>query len=618
LPETLYGEAKMRTSIIVFIFLTVFASTTAAQNPAKTCQQYAKDAVRYQQHNRKSGCGLRGPQWNDNFRYHYNWCVQGNNWRSAANWTAWRHKLISDCQRAKAPMKVVPLAKTYKSQKNVWHKRINHLEKDLSARLNHGMTAIRNKSYKGKAKFLKIKTVPITGVLLASPSWGGKQRAQFDQTYKSALTRARLDPKKLHIKPKIKSVVSTPRNGRVEPGSFLLISGANFGKKPGRVYLRYQVGRETQATEFRKQEKVTKTITLLPYTGSWAKSWYSNLVVVKVNQTYSDPALQADRTGQLLLVLPDGTRAMARITIGAGSPEIVSVQTKGGNNWIRPGEIFTISGYNFGNKPGKVSIYLSQSANKKWLRVKGTTHYVYWPTRGPQPAGTVGLVKTQVLSWSDRSIKLRAGHYKSKYYFGGTTASLIMKNRKGRSGIRNKMWYGPDTEVKMVSGYRWLEAKSKKTAKPTQNGGAMLITHKPSCGDFSSSGEKGWDRFFADVPWPSDVEVIAFDFKQINLKDPYNDLDFFMDQASEILNALDSGPFGVGLYIGKKILRALFSGGGGYHAYVASAPGGYSWTHRGTRSIGIRWESSCDLDGKPIIYVVSFTITGTKQALAKY
>jgi hypothetical protein len=73
----------------------------------------------------------------------------------------------------------------------------------------------------------------------------------------------------------------------------------------------------------------------------------------------------------------------------------------------------------------------------------------------------------------------------------------------------------------------------------------MLVSHKPSCGTFSSSGEKGWDRFFADVPWPDDVEVIAFDFKEIDPEDPYTDLDFFLDQAGEILNALDSGPLGL-------------------------------------------------------------------------
>ena len=196
----------MRTSIIVIFFLTVFASTTAAQNPAKICQQYANDAVRYQQHNQRSGCGLRGPQWNDNFRYHYNWCVQGNNWRSVADWTAWRHKLISDCQRAKAPkkvvplaitpMKVVPLAKTPKAPRNVRLKPINHLEKDLSTRLNHGMTAIRNKTYKSKTTFHKIKTVPLTGVLLASPSLGGKQRAQFDKTYKISPYHGQARPQK--------------------------------------------------------------------------------------------------------------------------------------------------------------------------------------------------------------------------------------------------------------------------------------------------------------------------------------------------------------------------------------------------------------------------------------
>jgi ABC-type dipeptide/oligopeptide/nickel transport system permease component len=83
-------EAKMRILVFALGIILVFASIAAAQTPATICQQYAKDARYYQQQNQRSGCGLRGPQWNDNFRYHYNWCVQGNNWRNAARWTAWR------------------------------------------------------------------------------------------------------------------------------------------------------------------------------------------------------------------------------------------------------------------------------------------------------------------------------------------------------------------------------------------------------------------------------------------------------------------------------------------------------------------------------------------------
>jgi hypothetical protein len=144
-----------------------------------------------------------------------------------------------------------------------------------------------------------------------------------------------------------------------------------------------------------------------------------------------------------------------------------------------------------------------------------------------------------------------------------------------------------------------------------------VVTHIPSCGFLSSSGDKGGDVFFTDAPWPSDVEVIGFDFQALDPEDPYGDLDFFLDQMGDIVDALTSGPFGIAEYIAGRVLSAISSGGGGYHAYVQHAPGGYSWD-KGPHVIGIGWETSCSLGGKPIVYVVSFTITGTKASLAKY
>ena len=596
--------------LAVFIFVAL-TSPAAAQTVSKICDKYARYAVQYQRQNLESGCGLRGPQWNSDYRYHYNWCVRGNNYRGVDKWTAWRGRSIANCRRVKVPQKTAGKAP------NPWLKRLKPIENNLSVRLNNGINAIRNKSRKPGVKWIKMKPVPLTGLMAASKSAALKNLTRFDKTYQSALKKARMDPQKAHLPPKIHSVLSMPRNGRIEPGSSLLITGSNFGNKPGGVYLRYTVGRETSSSEFRKEKTVVKTIPLKPYKGTWAKSWFSNFVVATATGTYSDPGLQADRTGQLLVVLPDGSQAAASITVGAGSPEILAIKTKGGNNWVRPGEEFTVLGRNFGAKPGKARLALSQGSSKRWLRVKGTNHFVYWPTKGPQPAGTVGSVGMQVLSWSNQKVKLRAGYYRPKRYFGGAVATMILHNRAGRSGLFNNIWFGPDTEVKMVSGYKWLDAKARKDAKPTSNGGAMLVSHTPSCHWYGGTADKGGDMFFGDAPWPNDVEVIAFDFKQINPENPYTDLDFFLDQAGEILNALDSGPFGVALYIGKKILSAIISGGGGYHAYVQHAPGGYSW-NKGPHVIAIGWESSCDLGGKPIVYVVSFTITGTKQALARY
>lgn len=39
------------------------------------CRAYATSAVRQQNQNAESRCGLRGARWSDNFAYHYNWCA---------------------------------------------------------------------------------------------------------------------------------------------------------------------------------------------------------------------------------------------------------------------------------------------------------------------------------------------------------------------------------------------------------------------------------------------------------------------------------------------------------------------------------------------------------------
>ncbi len=359
----------------------------------------------------------------------------------------------------------------------------------------------------------EFKPLDTRGIISAArPVAVERDLAAFEKTYQSAMNTARMDPEELHLPPQIHSVLALPRDGRVEPGTSLLITGANFGNKPGRVHLSYTVGRETPSTEARPEETVTETIALEPYKSSWKQSWFSNLVVAKATTTYKDPFLAADRTGQLQLVLPDGSAATTSITVGSGAPEIQSVHTASGHDWIKPGEEFVLHGRNFGDLQGKAKLDLAQSEAKRWQRLKGTNHYVYWPVAGPKQVGTIASVGVEIVRWNDRQVALKAGSYIPQKYFGGTTASLVLENTNGRSDYYNKIWFGSDTEVKVVSGYEWLDANARKAGRPTSNGGATVVTHIPSCGVFSSSGDKGGDVFFADAPWPSDVEVFAFDY----------------------------------------------------------------------------------------------------------
>ena len=61
----------MRSIILwVFGFLVFGSATASAQDVQEICRKYANNAVAFQKRNIELGCGLAGPEWNDNFRYH--------------------------------------------------------------------------------------------------------------------------------------------------------------------------------------------------------------------------------------------------------------------------------------------------------------------------------------------------------------------------------------------------------------------------------------------------------------------------------------------------------------------------------------------------------------------
>lgn len=58
---------------------TVDTGKAAAMLNDLACQDYAKKASLQQQTNLKNNCGMQGPQWNENYNDHYNWCMHGDN-----------------------------------------------------------------------------------------------------------------------------------------------------------------------------------------------------------------------------------------------------------------------------------------------------------------------------------------------------------------------------------------------------------------------------------------------------------------------------------------------------------------------------------------------------------
>lgn len=595
--------------------------TAAAPQPrpevAAACQSYATRAVAQEQTNQQLGCGFAGPEWNGDYRYHYDWCVQGNNASAAPGGDRRREEQLAQCRLAQAPRPAVPApGPATPPQGSEWAGRIDGITSNVLSRLDRDMRNVNALTQQAQGRLMQLRPVDVAGLIAATqPPRIAQTYQAFEQSHRGIFESARVAPKDLHLPPKINAVLTTPQQGRVEPGSAVLVTGANFGNRPGRLYLVYTTRRETPGTEFRPEETVRETVELRPYRASWAESWFSNVVMATAPVTFTDPNLVADRQGELQLVLPDGSIATAPIVVAGGFPEIHSVETASGGGWIRPGEVFTVRGRNFGPS-GRARLWAADPARRIWQRIRGTDRYVYWTPHGMTASAGSSQVGLSVVRWSDDTIQLRAGGHDPQRYFSGGGATLEIENAAGRAGMYNKLGFGPDNKTKRVSGLAWLERSARGAAKATPDGSAMVVTHVPSCG-WTDSGEDGADRFFADVPWPQDVEVIAFDFKEIDPEDPYSDLDFFADQMGALVNAVASGIFGVAKYVAALVLDAVFGGGGGYHAYVMSGPGGYSWENN-PHIIVIDWETDCALGGKPIMYVVSFTIAGTEAALARY
>ena len=349
-------EVSVRRLVIATVVMMALSPAAQAQSVASICDAYARDAVMFQKQNLEASCGLAGPEWNADHLYHYNWCVNGQNYQTATHWTAWRRDKIAQCRTSKAapPPAVQPLQPTQTTKPvtpaqplasgSDWANRIGPITNEVIARLNRGIDAARSR-YLGQLRPATVTPLDIAAIISATqPSQLSDQYRAFEQANRSIFDAAKVVPRNLHLPPKINSVLSTPVNGRVEPGSALLITGSNFGSQPGRLYLTYMTRRETSGTEFSSQASVRRIVELQPFRSTWAQSWFSNVVMAKAPVTFVDPTLRADRPGELQLVLPDGSTATASVTVGGGFPEIQSVQTKSGGGWIKPDEEFTVFG----------------------------------------------------------------------------------------------------------------------------------------------------------------------------------------------------------------------------------------------------------------------------------
>jgi hypothetical protein len=590
----------------------------ASSDIARTCERYATQAVAQHKENTSLECGLRGPEWNAGYAYHYAWCITGNNWRNASQGERLRSQKLAECRTAHAITKPPP-GKPSGHDNSQWVKQVEPLTRDLLAHLDARLEQARKRAKSG-TKWLTYKPLDVPAILAAGKAMSDAQRIKaFDASLGAEIAAAKRNVQDLHLPPAIDMVVTVPSGGRIEPGTALMIAGKNFGSKPGRIYLSYQTRRETPSTEFRKEEVVTETVDVAPYRPNWADSWFPTLIVARVPVTYKDPFLEADREGVLQVVLPDGATAKTTLTVGSGSPRIYEVKTADGNGWIRPGEEFVVIGRNFGDAPGGTAAFsINEPGPMTLKRLGGSDTYVFDPGPASPPTTTSPHIGISITHWSNTRIGLKAGTYADKNFHRAAGAWVVIENVKKQRGIKGGLFFGPDNLAKNVSGLEWIDpqAKKNKVGVESKDKSTLLVRHTPDCGFWDDSGEKGHDSFFSDPGWPKDVDVIGFTFKQIDPEDKYTDADFFVDQAGALLEAASS-PIAFAKFVLGRVLDAIFGGGGGYHVYVSWGPDKLHWM-RGKDPIVVSYESDCSLGGRPIIYMMSFTIIGTKEALAKH
>lgn len=72
------------------------------KNKKDHCDLYAKNAVTANTEAQKLGCGFKPPVWSSNKKMHFDWCMHGNNYKSATAHTKDRGQKLNACKANKA------------------------------------------------------------------------------------------------------------------------------------------------------------------------------------------------------------------------------------------------------------------------------------------------------------------------------------------------------------------------------------------------------------------------------------------------------------------------------------------------------------------------------------
>jgi hypothetical protein len=631
-----------------------------APQPAavQICEGYARQAVQQNQQNTQLSCGLSGPQWNSEYRYHFDWCVQGRNSEAAPRWNQWRDGEIAKCRIAKA--KPAPAPDVTKAQPSVWDaalarlpELVQSLEQKTSVSVNKAANAQTQRAQQqaeAHRKLLALRALPPdTGVLkrIDEAATAFQRRpGTAALTIPESVTQPR--------PPQITTVVVEPRKDVVEPSSVILIGGLNFRDQPGRnrpghIFLRYSDFR----AEFGPPPK-SYDVALMPLKGTWEDSWTDSLILVRVPNTLPGENFLTDRTAQIIITFADGVSLARNVTINAGMPAITEIATSSGivedcclhvmreewrrlegttslilqpinyiraelggprRHWVQPGDTVFIVGRHFGNTPGKAYLAMKRAIGGRAI---------------------VQLVTLKPEDWSDTKISLRAEDFLTAGYVEMQTATLVLETASGREAINNDFAFGPEMGLKIVSGFKWLEGPEeikRQYARPAPNGAAMLVTHMPDCSYIAAvkgeRKEKGVDRYRFPLTFRTEelyeaairgaqgAKVIKVSFKHINPGSPDNELEFFVDRLADFVNAvLSEGPLGLIKFGVTTFVKLLATGSYYTDLDIGAAYDGGAYVGPATGA-GILWETSCGelVGGKPIIYAISFVVVGPKKVL---
>jgi hypothetical protein len=642
-------QADAGTQMRQEVLNTCKAETAPRSEPSSKsfCKQYSNRAIAQFQSGQEAGCqNLKYPVWSMDFNHHhYRWCLTVSAKQADAG-TQMRQDVLNKCNAATAPSsepstkaeggKETAVSKTGSSPVALARAgKVGLFKRNWETLSVQKIGEINAKLTSTQQKHRQQKTLKLTNKFNKTTHIDATYDREIDNLIDAFKKKREVDTSQIQSQI-IYDIRGMPNTKILETDGYVLIAGKGFGKTAGGVRLEYYEER-TETEIFNNKPKKRHVINLEPYKRivsrrapppGWGTSWTDNLIVAKLPHTFPGKRLYHGEEGReaTLEIQGGGANGFSvkrPVRFRPAFPNVARVETESGliefggrvidkqwwhsererffiigkrvggtlHHWVQSGDNIYIYGSGFGNTPGKIGLKLGEPISGKW---------------------DVVLTQGEANWWRNDRIHVKAenipGNYKMR------SGSLYIQNDKGREWLNDGYAFGPRTAVKVVSGLKWFEfdrQESKDFKQPTKNGEVLLVSHDPGCG----VGEDGTDWFFRNRKLPENVELIAFNFKQL---EPDN-LDSDIQQLGTIFGDLGvefikSGFLGVGKKIATLNLKMLFEGifgGGGYYAHVSRRPNDYITT------VGIRWANMCagQYEDVPIVYLTSFTIAGPETVL---